>query len=328
MVGDIRVYGGVYWCLYMLWGLIGCTCFACARRWGVPFSFTRRRTGMMRVGIININNNNKGTMGHVISTNIGNIRFITVGASGTTLLGSGTGVGLRVNSGAATKVNTNNGPGGNRTTTRRSHSRVTTIVHSTSVVFVATNVNNNANANTTPIITTVTGRLNVLAINVIAGPFTFRNGGHVARTRSNVTTLHRGISDLIMVPGRHLGFMSARGVAFGGTFSVTSSILHRNIRDVSRLVGIATLIGLSFTSIGSVVTSTNCTRVNINITANHSGTRRTTHTTVDDPLVRASVSGTHNIVVDVANSISVNLRRIRLTSAVVSRVTRPSTAVV
>lgn len=287
-----------------------------------------RSAGIISVGMMNMNNNNKGTMGHVIRYGVRSIRFVTMGDSGPTLTGSRTSRGVLVNRGTAGNVNTNTEPRMNGGTTSRDGRTVASTVANTRVMFVATNVNNNANANTTPIITRITGSLNVLAINIIAAPFTFRNGRHVSRTRTNVGRLTRCISSVVIVPGRGLGFIAGREVALLGTFRVTGSILHRNIRSVSSLIGTANLMGYSFTSIARVVGSSNCTRVNINHNGNGSGTRITTRTTVSDPLLGASVSNTHNILLGVATSSSVKLRRVSITSAVIGGTIRPSYRVV
>lgn len=300
----------------------------CGRSRGVTFRLRLRGRCVPGVGIVNINKNNKGTIGHVITARIGGIRFVTVGASRRILELSGTSRGVRVNRGLAENGNTNSVPRVKRRTTRRDESRVTTLLGSASVMFIATNVNNNANANTTPMITGVTGSVNVLAINIIAGPFTFRNGEEVARTRRNVTRLSTYISSLVVIPGRELGCISSADVALRGTFTVTSSILERNIRDVSSLVLLPNLMGLSFTSIASMVGSTNCTRVNVNDTANGSGTAITTSVTVSDPLLRASVSNTGNLVVGVATSTSIDLSSVSTTSAVVGSGISSSTGVV
>ncbi len=97
---------------------------------------------------------------------------------------------------------------------------------------------------------------------------------------------------------------------------------------MSSLVSGPNLVDLSFTSIGAVVGNANCTRVNVNETANRGETRSTTTGTVGDPLLRASVANTGNVVVGMANNTSLNVVRVRATSRLIGRTTSGSTGVV
>lgn len=294
----------------------------------IVLRFSAGLSSLTAVGIVNIKNNNGGTMGEVVRRNIRNIRFVTIGASTRTLGLSGTRIGVRVKNGLAEKLKTNTGPRMNGGTTRRDGRRMRRTLGNTSVMFIATNVNNNAKAKTTPIVTRVTHSLKTLAINIMAHPFAFRNHGHSARTTNNVTTVGRTISALVIVPGSELLRVISGDAPVLRTFHRTSGILHRNIRNVSSLVTIPKLVGLSFTSIGAVVSGGNSTLVNVNITTKRGHTTRTTGGTVSSPLLRASVSNTRNILVGVANKSGLDLCRMRRTTSVITSTSSRSIGVV
>lgn len=274
-----------------------------------------RRLLLLRVGagrsrtttevvIIKINKNNGGTIGQVVSRRVTNMRFVTIGASGRTLRLYGTPALVRVNRGLAGKLNTNTRPRVKRGTTRRDTRRVRTTLGNTSVMFIAYNVKNKAKANTTPIVTEVTGRRNTLAMKIIAGPFHFRSGAEVRGTVGNVSGLGRGISAVVIVPGSGLLRIMSEHAAVPRTLGGTSRILRRNVRNVASLVGMPSLVGLSFTSVRAIVGSGNVTRVNVNTKHKSSGTLRTIGRTITDPLLRAAVANTSGIVIGMSKSVA------------------------
>lgn len=276
------------------------------RRWPVEvvsrvmrFSFPASSPGV--VGMVNMNNNNNGTMGRVCQRNVRSIAFILYGASGRTLTRSPIPIGLRLNHDVARKLKTNGHPRQTHSTTRRDvrsvHGRLGS---NAGVMFVATKVKKKAKAKTTPIVTHVTGRVSVLAINVIAVPFVFRKRGGVVRTLSNMRHVTRRISTLLIVGGRHLHRVCT-SLAFVGTFNGTSSALSVTTGDVTRVVAVHNAIGLSFTSIGAVLGSNNITVVDAKFNRNRGHIAGTVSSTLRSPLLGGgSVFGTGGMVLGIS----------------------------
>ncbi len=268
------------------------------------------------VGIININNNKNGTIGRVCHGNVRKTSFLLYGASQRTLSRSPIPIHLRLN---GRNLNTNGGPAINHGTTRRALSRIGHVLSSNAhVTFVATNVNNNANAKTTPIVTGTDGRLSVLAMNVIAVPFTFRNRSGVSRTLSNIRRVSGCISTLLIVGGRHLQRVCS-SLGIFSTFTHTSSALGMTTGDVTRVVASRGHVGISFGSIHAIVGSNNITVVSANFNRNRKHIEGTVSSTLGSPLLGGgSVCGSGGILLGVSFSSSNS----RSTDLAVSRVGR------
>lgn len=251
-----------------------------------------------------------------------------MGASTGSLLHSSTSIGVSLSSGSDHNLNTNTSPRHKTGTTRSRRSSVRRTLENTSVIFIAYNRNNNANANTDPVITHTTRRRNTLAVTIIAHPFDFRNPRHSTSTRCNVSGLHGRISTLVIVPGSHLLRLSSHSVNVVRTFGATSATLLTNIRNVASLVSVGSCVRISFGSIGSVLHNTNATLFNVNSTQKRSHTARTTRVTVDSPLLRRDVRNTRNTLVGVTNPASLGLRRTSTTARLIHGTVRPRTRVV
>lgn len=223
--------------------------------------------------------------------------FMLYGASGRTLGSSPMPMRLRLN---GRNLKTNGGPTGTHRTTRRALRRVGRVLGSNAgVTFVATKVNNNAKANTTPIVTEIDGRLKVLAINVMAVPFHFRNPGGVSRTLSNMRRVSGRMSTLLIVGGRHLHRVCP-SLTMLSTFKGTSSALDITTGDVTRVVAIRKLVGLSFGSIGAMLGSNNITVVDANCNRNRNHIGGTVRSTLGSPLLGSgSMFGSGGVLLDV-----------------------------
>ncbi len=253
---------------------------AVRRRSKVQFGF--EAGGPDVVGIVNINNNKKGTIGRVCERNVRSIDFMLYGASGRTLDRSPVPAHLRLK---GRKLNTKGHPRHTGRTTVRDLSDVGRVLGSNAhVIFVATKVKNKAKAKTTPIVTQYTGRVGVLAIKIIAVPFHFRKLGGVSRTLSNIRRVSGRMSTLLIVGGRHLQRVCPR-LAILGTFTGTSSALSMTMGDVTRVVAMRKHVGLSFRSIGAMLGSNNITVVDANVDRNRKHIGRTVRGTLRSPLL-------------------------------------------
>lgn len=266
-------------------------------------SFKRARSAAGGVvGIVNINNNKYGTIGGVCTRNVMGIDFTIYGASDRSLSGSPIPMGVVLK---GDNLNTKTGPRIKEDRTRGARRSVGGLLSSKAgVIFIATKVNNKANANTTPIVTNVTGKVNVLAINVVAVPFCFRGQGGVIGTLRNMRRVHGGISTLLVIGGRHLySICTSSRVAMGSTFGLTSGMLDSTAGDVSRLVAIRKAVGLSFHSVRAAVGDNNNTVVTVNETDNRKEIRDTVGGTLSSPLLcNDSVDGTRHVLFGVCAS--------------------------
>lgn len=252
-------------------------------------SFSLTGTPRAVVGIVNINNNNNGTIDGVCHRNVQSMSFMLYGASGRTLRGSRIPGGLLVKRGAARKLNSKGIPRIKRGTTLRDRRSVCQVLSSNAhVTFIATKVKNNAKAKTKPMITGVSGSVKVLAINVIAVPFIFRKQPGVIGTLHNIEGVTRGISSLLIVGGRQLeGFTS---VPIPRTGHGTSRALAVTTGDVTRVIAASLRRGISFTSISAAVHGDKITLVDVNFKRKRKHLQRTVARTLRDALI-GSIGG-------------------------------------
>lgn len=262
----------------------------------VPFSFPTR--GPAVVGMVNIKNNNNGTMGRVCGRNVRSMAFIIYGASGRTLTRSPIPIGLRLK---GRKLKTKGHPRHTHRTTRRDVRSMGKVLGSNyGVMFVATKVKKNAKANTTPVVTGATGSVSVLAMNVIAVPFLFRKGQGVSRTLSNIRGVDRRMSTLLIVGGRHLHSVCS-SFDIVGTFNGTSSALSVTTGDVTRVVAVHNAVGLSFGSIGAMLGSNKMTVVDAKCNGKRDHIDRTVGSTLRSPLLGGgSVFGSGGVLFGVS----------------------------